>query len=143
MASTFGKTMIALSALTVIGGVVGVGGLYYWAANPQWSEELVESGWIKPHSNLDKPLRNSDMAAVFAEAQTAGELSQNDSRERRTDHYTDDGLVTLSDSDIDLLNERFRARAAADSGTVVERDRQTDVEQEGLSDAGWGSDTTF
>ncbi len=143
MASNFGKTMMSLSALTVIGGVIGVGGLYYWAANPQWSEELNESGWIKPHAHLEEPLRNSDMAAVFAEAQRAGELSQPGSRERRTDHYTDDGLVTLTDSDIELLNERFKARAEPDSGAVVERGRQSDIEQEGLSDAGWGSDTTF
>lgn len=144
MKSAFGKTMALVAAFTIIGGAVGYGGLYYWAANPHFASELIEMGAIKPHAKLDRSLSNTDMAAILAQAQRDGALSSDEGgRERRSDFYVDGDPITLSDSDIEYLNGRYRDRLNAKRTVSAERSNQTRAVEQDLSDAGWGDDASF
>lgn len=146
MASNLAKVMLTTAAVVLVGGAAAVGGLHYWIHDPQWSSELIERGWIKPHAKLVKPLRDAEMNAVFAEAQATGALSTDDGREWRSDHYTDDGLFTLSNSDIELLNERYLARIEAKNASTQTQAQSQDESraiQQANADAGWGDGTSF
>ena len=99
-------------------------------------------------TSLAAPLYDPEMAAIHSRLDAAGLLGRNLHNEARMTFPSPDGSVTLSPSDVALLNAEYEARqgnamVAAPNFEGSAPDEIADAQSEDLSDAGWGDATGY